>query len=302
MIERVAPFLVLFCLGAMWGITMPLTKIAVSDGYQALGLVFWQLTISVVLVGLGARLAGHALGIQSRHIVLCLVVALIGTLIPNAASMTAAVHLPAGVMSILIATVPMFAFPVALAFGIDRFSFQRFAGIACGLAGVALLLGPGAALPGVALAGFVLLALIAPFSYGFEANYIALKGDGGLSPFGLLFGASLVGMVLCFPLAMATGQFIVPPWPFTAPDWALIGSTVAHIFAYAGYFWMIRRYGAVFASQVAYLVTFTGVGWSMLILSERYTGPVWAALALMTLGLLLVQPRGARQSDAKVTS
>ena len=42
--------------------------------------------------------------------------------------------------------------------------------------------------------------------------------------------------------------------------------------------------GSVFASQIAYLVTGFGVVWSMLLLGERYSAPVWAAFALMLRG------------------
>ena len=36
----------LVLLGIGWGVTQPLAKIAVSDGYRHFGLVFWQLAIS----------------------------------------------------------------------------------------------------------------------------------------------------------------------------------------------------------------------------------------------------------------
>ena len=49
--------------------------------------------------------------------------------------------------------------------------------------------------------------------------------------------------------------------------------------------------GAVFASQVSYVVTLAGVFLSALILGEAYSGWVWAALTLMIGGLALVQPR-----------
>ena len=44
------------------------------------------------------------------------------------------------------------------------------------------------------------------------------------------------------------------------------------------------------ASQIAYLVTGFGVLWSMVLLGERYSLWVWAAFALMLLGVALVQP------------
>ena len=54
---------------------------------------------------------------------------------------------------------------------------------------------------------------------------------------------------------------------------------------------MVARAGAVFAAQVAYLVTGFGILWAMLLLAERYSGWVWLALGLMFAGLFLVQPR-----------
>jgi drug/metabolite transporter (DMT)-like permease len=41
---------------------------------------------------------------------------------------------------------------------------------------------------------------------------------------------------------------------------------------YAGYVWLVGRAGAVFAAQVAYLVTLFGVFWAMLILGETLFG------------------------------
>ncbi|MCP4818147.1 MAG: EamA/RhaT family transporter, partial [Shimia sp.] len=38
-------FGILLAIGAGWGLTQPLTKIAVSEGYEPLGLIFWQLAI-----------------------------------------------------------------------------------------------------------------------------------------------------------------------------------------------------------------------------------------------------------------
>ena len=67
--------------------------------------------------------------------------------------------------------------------------------------------------------------------------------------------------------------------------------------AYTGYIWLVGRAGAVFASQVAYVVTLGGVLLSALFLGERYSAWVWSALALMIAGLALVQPRRARLNE-----
>jgi drug/metabolite transporter (DMT)-like permease len=42
---------------------------------------------------------------------------------------------------------------------------------------------------------------------------------------------------------------------------------------------------------VAYLVTFFGVIWSMILLKETYSEFIWAAFAVMCFGVFLVRPR-----------
>lgn len=281
----------LIVLGAGWGITQPLAKIAVSEGYRQFGLVFWQLAIGTVVLGLITVLRGNLPRFRPAEMRLFLVIALVGTVIPNAASYQAAVHLPAGILSILLSLVPMMAFPIAILVGVDRFGWRRLAGLLCGLAGVAAIVGPEAGLPDPAMVVFIPLALVAPLFYAIEANVVARQGTAGLDPIQLLFGASLVGTIVALPLALGFGQFIDPRPPWGTPDRALVLSSLVHAAVYAGYVWTVGRAGAVFAAQVSYLVTGFGVLWAMALLGESYSGWVWLALGLMFAGLFLVQPR-----------
>ncbi|MCO4826697.1 MAG: DMT family transporter [Lentibacter algarum] len=288
----------LLIMGAGWGITSPLSKIAVSTGHQPLGLVFWQMVIGAVLLGAIVFVRGGRLALGRRQITLYLAIALLGTILPNTASYRAAAHLPAGVMSIVIAMVPMFAFPIALALGQDRFSIARVVGLGLGLGGVALLVGPEASLPDRAMVAFIPLALIAPFFYGLEGNFVGKFGTAGLDPIEVLFGASVFGAVLSLPLALGFGHWLNPLGGFGAPESALVLSSIVHALVYAGYVWLVGRAGAVFAAQVSYLVTIFGVGWAMLILDEAYSGYIWGALGLMLLGMFLVQPRDREEVAA----
>lgn len=284
---------VLLVAGAGWGLTQPLAKIAVSTGYLPFGLIFWQLVIGTAVLGLITKARGKSLPLSARHLGLYLLIALIGTVLPNSASYRAAIHLPSGVISILLSLVPMFAFPIALLLGTDRFNWPRLAGLLAGLTGVVLITGPEAALPDRAMALFIPLGLIAPLFYGLEGNVVAKWGTMSLGPIQLLFGASAVGMVIALPLALATGQFIVPPASFGAPEWSLIGASLIHAVVYSAYVWLVRQAGSVFAAQVSYFVTGFGVLWAMALLGEGYSGWVWSAMGCMMFGLFLVQPRTA---------
>ena len=298
MSRNLGPMFALLIIGAGWGITSPLSKIAVSTGHQPLGLVFWQMVIGAVLLGAIVFVRGGRLALGRRQITLYLAIAFLGTILPNAASYRAAAHLPAGVMSIVIAMVPMFAFPIALALGQDRFSIARVVGLGLGLGGVALLVGPEASLPDRAMVAFIPLALIAPFFYGLEGNFVGKFGTAGLDPIEVLFGASVFGAVLSFPLALGFGHWLNPLGGFGAPESALVLSSIVHALVYAGYVWLVGRAGPVFAAQVSYLVTIFGVGWAMLILDEAYSGYIWGALGLMLLGMFLVQPRDREEVAA----
>lgn len=278
-------------LGAGWSLTQPLSKIAVSEGYRHVGLIFWQLVIGVLVLAPLVWLRGKPLPFGAAQIRMYLVIALIGTILPNAASYQAAVYLPSGILSIVLSLVPMISFPIALALANDRFGWARLAGLILGLIGVLLLVGPEASLPEPWMAAVIPLALISPVFYALEGNVVAKWGTAGLDPVQLLCGASLLGALIALPLALITGEWIDPTLPWGAPDRALILVSVIHAGAYCGYVWVVGLAGAVFAAQVSYLVTGFGVIWAMLILDERYSLWVWAAIAVMFVGLFLVQPR-----------
>ena len=230
--ERVFLIALLVAMGAGWGLTMPLAKIAVSEGYRQFGLIFWQVVISAVLLGAIVALRGKGLPLGRAQLRMYLVIALLGTVLPNTASYQAAIYLPAGVIAILLSAVPMFAFPIALLMANDRFSRVRLGGLVCGLLGVVLLVGPEASLPERAMVMFIPLALVAPVFYGLESNFVARYGTAGLDPLQLLCGASVVAAAIALPLALASGQWIDPRPPYGAPDWALILSSAIHAVVY----------------------------------------------------------------------
>jgi drug/metabolite transporter (DMT)-like permease len=279
--------LVLVILGVGWGSTQSLGKIATSTGHQPFGLIFWQLVVGALALGAVSAVRRKGLVLTRPALRFYVVIAFIGTIIPNATFYASVVHLPAGIMSILIATVPLIAFPMALAVGIDRLSLSRVAGLGLGILGVALIASPGGAEVDLV---WVAIAMVGPLFYAIEANWVALNGTAGMDAVQAMFGVSLVGAVLVAPIALGTGQW-VDPFPPGRPEAALVISSVVHALVYASYVWLAGKAGSVFASQTAYLVTGTGVIWAMVLLGERFEPVVWLALAVMLAGVALVQPR-----------
>ncbi len=295
-------FLVLLACGAIWGLSFPLTKIAVSEGYRNFGIIFWNQAVAVCALSLICWQRGVWPGFKPKQIRLYLAVMLCGTLLPSWASYTAAIYLPSGVIALLISLVPMFAFPIALAFGAEKFAWRRFAGLLTGMAAVILIAGPEASLPDRAMVVFIPLALIAPFFYGLEGSLVAKWGDVGEGPVRVLLGASLLGSFASFPIALMNGSWIDPRGPWGAPDLAIVAGAIINVVAYSGYVWLVGRAGAVFSAQVAYIVTASGIVWSMVILSESYSSFIWFAMVLMFAGLFLVQPRNDASGKTTLVS
>jgi drug/metabolite transporter (DMT)-like permease len=288
--------LVLLILGVGWGSTQSLGKMATATGHQPFGLIFWQLVVCSVVLGIVSVLRRKGPLFTTAAFKFYVVIAIIGTIIPNATFYAAVRHLPAGIMSILISTVPLLAFPMALALGIDRFTGIRLLGLLLGLSGVALIAAQGAGTgmtQGLPLI-WLLIAMVGPLFYAIEANYVARNGTAGMDAVQAMFGVSVVGVVLAFPVAILSGQWVSPVWPLGRPEGALIIASAVHGLVYAAYVWLAAKAGSVFASQCSYLVTGSGVFWAMILLDERFSPLVWAALVVMLAGVALVQPRSAQ--------
>lgn len=293
----------LVVMGAGWGATQPLSKIAVSTGYGPFGLLVWQQVLGAALMAVVCLVRRAPLPLNRSALWAYLVIALIGTVLPNSLSFQAAVHLPAGIMSLLLSVIPMFAFAIALAIGNEHFAARRLLGLCFGLIGVLIIILPSVDLGEVVPKGWAIVYLVVAMFYAFEGNYVAKWGVAGLDPFQLMLGASLVGLVLVVPAMAITGQMIVPVWPMPAAQSALVASSVIHVIVYASYVWLVGRTGAVFAVQVSYMVTGFGLFWAWLILDEAFSSMIWLALAAMFAGMYLVQPRTkASLADAPLVS
>jgi drug/metabolite transporter (DMT)-like permease len=290
--NRAALFLILIAFGCLWGLSIPLTKVAVSSGHHPFGLIFWQFLLSAILLYALIKIRRSRLVIDRAHILFFTVIAFTGTLLPNSASYFAAFHLPAGVMALVIALVPMFSLIVALTLRFERFQWSRLTGVVLGAAAIALLVLPDTSLPDPSKAIFVLVALIAPMFYGIEGNYLSVKQPADTGPVATLFGASVVGTIVSLPLTLVGGTFINPlETGLGTSELALMAIICIHLVAYVGYIWLVGQAGAVFAAQVAYIVTPAGIVLSIVLLGEQPSTFIWLALIILLIGLFLVQPR-----------
>lgn len=286
------PLFLLVSTGAAWGATFSLARIATTAGAHPIGLTLWQGVFG------GALLVGPALvrrrppPLTRRHLGFYLICGLLGTAIPSVLYFYAAARVPAGVLSITIAMVPMLTFAGALAFRIDRLAWGRVAGILCGLAAVLFIVLPESSLPDRAMVPWVLLAVLATLCYAVEGIYVALRRPAGSDPAATVGAMLLMASVVLVPVVLATDTFVPMGFPWGAVEWAVIGMMAVNALSYSVFYHLIQTAGPVFATQMAYVVTIAGVAWGIVIFGEQHSLWVWAALGLMLAGLALVTPRG----------
>ncbi len=160
------PFIgALLLIGISWSITIPLSKVAVSSGHAPLGITFWQQVVVALVLGV-VLIARWAIFRRRVHVqldraslVFYAMIAALGTVFPNLFSYWAMSQLPAGIMAIIIASVPMFALVIAVGARIEPFVAHRALGVCLGGAAVVLLVAPDASLPEPEKAIFVLVGL-----------------------------------------------------------------------------------------------------------------------------------------------
>ena len=105
---------------------------------------------------------------------------------------------------------------------------------------------------------------------------------------GMLAAASLFTGVV----ALAFDAFHVPGWPPTTAETVMICHMAISALGFLGLFELIRVAGPTYASQLTYIVTLSGVLIGIVVFGERHSAWVWSAVALVLLGVGLVNAQG----------
>ncbi len=285
------PLLLLVSTGVIWAVTFSLAKIATTAGAHPLGIALWQGVFGgLVLLSL-ALYRRRPPPVSRRHLGFYLICGLLGTAIPSTLYFYAAARVPAGVLSITVAAVPILTFAAALVFRVDRLTRGRVLGVLCGIVAVLLIVLPETSLPERSMALWVLAAVLGATCYATENMYVALRRPPGTDPTATVAGMLLMASLVLAPVVAATGTFVPLGYPWGAIEWSIIGMMLINAFSYAVFYHLIQIAGPVFAAQTAYVVTLAGVAWGIAIFGEEHSPWVWAALVVMMLGLALVTPR-----------
>jgi len=261
----------LFALGVIWGSGYVIAKYCVMHGVPALGYSFWQslgpAVVLTVITLLKRDSHFHCSWRYWRYYLMC---GILGIAFPNTLMYFAARHLPAGILAVLVNTVPIITFPLALIFQQERFHWQRMLAVVLGVIGIMLIVIPDVAWRNNAHWFWILLVLFTPLSFALCTVFIAAFRPVPSDSLSLSAGMLVVSAILLAPITFGLGKFHALTH-FTLPNSLIVLEIVLSSIGYLLFFMLIKRAGPVYYSLVGGVVTITGLFWGWLIFHEIFS-------------------------------
>jgi drug/metabolite transporter (DMT)-like permease len=280
---RGADYARLVTLAAIWGGAFIFLRVAAP----VMGPV-WTPEVRVLIGGL-AVLAWLRFSGQDAHLWrnrrAYLVVGTVNIAIPFALFSYAAMHAPAGLLSIVNSTAPIFGLAWSAAFRDERITWRKAAGLVLGIAGVALIARPDSASADPQFDWAIVAVLGATCSYGVTGVLIK-RFARDVPPRAMAAGNQLAAALVLLPLLPLLPPLAMPSVLVIANllALALLASGVAFLL----YFRLIADVGMTRALTVTYLIPLFGVLWGWLFLGETLPAAAFAGGALILGGTLLV--------------
>ena len=286
--RRWLPLIVLLLMGTIWGLQFAMLKLAVESGRAELNILLMALVLISVVYAILVALRGRAIRFTWENLVFFVIIAILGYILPMGATLYAAPHLPAGIITLFASLSPIATFAVAIGLRTEPVSRIRIWAMLLGCVSALLVLGPQAELPGYGALGWMLLVLIVPLTYGVESIYVAARWPEGMGVLELGLGEAIVAAILTLPLFFLFGEPASFGIGFSVADLAIVVFVLCGIFEILMYFWLIRTTGGVLVTFGTFVSLCAGIAWGMVIFSERHGPLVWLAVAFLVGALALV--------------
>ena len=203
------------------------------------------------------------------------------------------VRLSSGLASVLNATTPLWGVIVAHYLTQDeKMTALRLGGVIIGFSGVAVMTG-GDALSGSGDTALAQLACVgATLFYAVASIYAKRMGNEGLSVMQIATGQVCTATVMMVPVILLTETPWTGPMPSTGTWAAMVTlSVVSTSLAYLLYFRLIASAGATNALLIPFLIPPVAILMGALFLNETMTIGQFGGIALIALGLAVLDGR-----------
>jgi drug/metabolite transporter (DMT)-like permease len=296
---RIVAFAYMVTLAVTYSLVLSLNRIATTAGIPFIPYVFWQIVGAALVLLLICAVRRRWPPLTRDSAISYLLVGLFGFAVPFSVLAAAAPKAPASVISLTLTMTPVLVYVFAVLIGMDRYYWLRALGIGASLGGVLLVLVPplvqSASLVTAEMVPWIVLALGAPLCYSIANLSAARFRPPASGPFELSAGVLVAASIFLVPVMAVDGSWWFFDGPIGDGAWTIfIALVVVGLFMVLMYE-VIRLAGPVIFSTYNYIGTLCGMGWAALIFAEIPSVWIWASLALLFLGLYLVnrQPKAA---------
>lgn len=267
----------LVLLGVIWGSGYSIARYAMTHGVPPLGYSFWQSLGPAIVLLILCLIKERGLKIAPRYLRYYLIAGLLGIVLPNTNMYFAAAHLPAGILAVIVNTVPIMMYPLALMARQENFRWGRMLGVIIGVCGILMIVGSKWATPNVHTMKWALITLLSPLFFASCALYSVHDRPAKCSSLALATGMLICSAIVLTPLVIDTHEFY-PLTSFSLPNMAVILEIILSSIGYVILFQLLKIAGAVYYSLVGGVVAITGLFWGWLLFSE--TLHVWTLIAV----------------------
>jgi drug/metabolite transporter (DMT)-like permease len=268
----------LILLGIIWGSGYSIARYAMTHGVPPLGYSFWQSLGPAVVLLVICLIKERKLRIAPRYLRYYLVAGLLGIALPNTNMYFAAPHLPAGILAVIVNTVPIMMYPLALIARQERFSQGRLIGVLLGVVGIMMIVGSKWSLPEAGTLKWALITLLSPLFFATCALYSVHDRPEESSSLSLAAGMLVCSVIVLAPFVVDTHEFY-PLNSFSLPNMAVVLEIILSSIGYVILFQLWKIAGAVYYSFVGGVVAITGLFWGWLLFGE--TIHLWTLLAVV---------------------
>lgn len=282
----------LIALAIIWGLSFPIAEVALT-GLPVLTVVALRVSLATVVLWAVVFALRVPLPRTRQAWAALFILGLLNNAIPFSLIVWGQTTITAGLAAVLNATTPLFAGILAGIFLADeRLTPARLGGILLGVAGVAVIVGPSV-LETVGEHVMAQLAILgAAFAYGCASVFARRFKRLGVPPVVIGAGQTLSASLVLVPAALLIDR----PFELAAPSTAVWAAVVAFAvpgtaLAYILYFAILARAGATNTALVTVLIPVVAVFAGAVYLGEEVTGAQLAGMALITLGLSVIDGR-----------
>ena len=288
----ITPIIILLINGLCWGFSFSLARITAENFIHPFGVAFWQSFIAAIILIIFIFFSKNLkyLKISINLIKLYLFLSVVGIVVPSVLIYFAAAKVPSGILAILITLAPIMTYSMALIFRLESYSSKRIFGVFFGFLSVFFLVFPEQSLPNPAMIPWIIIGCFCASCYAFQGLIISVKFNKENNPLIMAFWMNVVSFIILIPSLFFENTKVFLGFNLALVDISLVLLGIIEALCFSLQMYLITRAGAVFASQVGYIVTISGVLWGIFIFGESHSLFVFISFLLVLLGLIMVKP------------